>query len=141
MAVKTVSVLLVEDDEIDQMLIQRAFAASNIENPLHMAQDGVTALEILRGENGHVKPLDPFLILLDLNMPRMGGLEFMREMRNDPELRRNIVFVLTTSNSEKDRWQAYDASVSGYIVKSEVGSGFLNLTNLLTAYTRVVEFP
>lgn len=137
MQTRTVTVLLVEDDEVDVELVRRAFKNHRIANPLMVAQDGVAALELLR--SGQVPR--PHIILLDLNMPRMGGLEFLENLRSDPQLRDSVVFVLTTSNDEADRCQAYAKNVAGYCVKSRVGADFLELTGLLKAYWRVVELP
>ena len=74
-------------------------------------------------------------------MPRMNGLEFLTELRADPELRDSIVFVLTTSRSDEDRVASYNLNVAGYIVKSDVGAGFVRLLGLLDHYWRIVEFP
>ncbi|MCA9622394.1 MAG: response regulator, partial [Myxococcales bacterium] len=76
-----------------------------------------------------------------LNMPRMDGREFLAELREDPEHRDAIVFVLTTSETPEDRAASYDKNVAGYIVKSAVGEGFLNVINLLDRYWRVVLLP
>jgi CheY-like chemotaxis protein len=134
---ETVSILLVEDDDVDAMGVQRAFRKLKVANPLVRARDGVEGLEMLR--NKTVKK--PFLILLDLNMPRMNGLEMLAELRKDPELTDSIVFVLTTSQDDVDKMSAYKAHIAGYIVKSNVGSGFNELIQLLDHYWRVVEIP
>ena len=107
---RPVKVLLVEDDEIDQMAVKRAFKRAGIENEMIIANDGVEALEVLRGD-GDEDFGAPYIILLDLNMPRMGGLEFLQELRQDPLLNRSIVFVLTTSDDETDIAAAYDATL------------------------------
>ncbi len=138
---KTVHVLLVEDNDVDREAVRRAFARHRIANPVHDAVDGVEALALLRGTDGKPKLPRPFLILLDINMPRMSGIELLRELRADPELRDSIVFVLTTSKSDEDKMAAYDANVAGYILKSDVGAGFVGLVSLLDHYWRIVEFP
>lgn len=138
MTSKPVHVLLVEDDRVDAMLVQKGFKRQKIANPIIHAKDGVEALEFLREEG---KVPRPFLILLDLNMPRMGGLEFLDEIRKDEILKNAIVFVFTTSNAEKDVWGAYEKNIAGYLLKSGVGEGFLDAINLLDSYWRVVEFP
>jgi CheY-like chemotaxis protein len=76
--------------------IVRAFKKAKIANPVSLAHDGIDALEMLRGTNGRERFPRPFLILLDLNMPRMNGIEFLKELRQDDELRKSIVFVMTT---------------------------------------------
>lgn len=135
--VKAVTLLLVEDDDVDAMGVERALKKRRIANRLVRARDGIEALEILRG--GQVAR--PFLILLDLNMPRMGGLEFIQTLRADPDLCDAVVFVLTTSKSDEDLAAAYRAHVAGYMVKSEIGSCFNELVELLDAYWQVVELP
>ncbi len=139
MAGKEVTVLLVEDNVVDVMAVRRAFKKHKIANPLVLATDGVEALELLRNADQPVPR--PLLILLDLNMPRMNGIEFLAELRADHELRTTIVFVLTTSNSDKDRVESYGYNVAGYIVKSDVGKEFVNLINLLDQFWTLVVFP
>lgn len=131
------TVLLVEDDEVDIMAVKRAFDKAKIANPVIVAHDGIEALEKLR--SGDVSR--PFLILLDLNMPRMNGLEFLDEIRNDDDLKASVVFVLTTSKAEEDKWAAYQRNIAGYIVKENVGREFLDAVSLLDHYWRVVELP
>jgi CheY-like chemotaxis protein len=138
---RTVNVLLVEDNLIEQEAVRRAFAREHIGNPIITAVDGIEALARLRGAPGVERIPRPFLILLDLNMPRMNGLEFLTELRADPDLRDSIVFVLTTSRSDEDRVASYNLNVAGYIVKSDVGAGFVRLLGLLDHYWRIVEFP
>lgn len=137
---RTVEVLLVEDNEVDVEAVRRAFARHKIANPIRVASDGAEALEILRGENGD--PLQrPYLVLLDINMPRMNGFELLREIRADPTLHDALVFVLTTSKSDEDKMSSYGFNVAGYIVKSDAGAGFMRLVELLDHYWRIVEFP
>lgn len=137
---RTVHLLLVEDDEVDVMAFQRALARQRIANPLVVARDGLEALALLRGVDRDRIPA-PRIVFLDLNMPRMSGLELLAEMREDPELRSTVVFVLTTSRHDQDKARAYDHNVAGYIVKSEVGSDLIRVLDLLDAYWRVVELP
>lgn len=134
---KPVTLLLVEDDDIDAMGVERALKRRRIANPLFRARDGVEALELLR--SGAVAR--PYLILLDLNMPRMGGLEFITEVRQDPQFSNSVVFVLTTSKSDEDLSAAYRSHVAGYIVKSEIGDSFGSLVQMLDAYWQIVELP
>lgn len=133
-----VSVLLIEDDEIDVMGVQRAFARSKLENPLIVASNGQDALDKLRDQKSVQKP---YLVLLDLNMPRMNGLEFLKIARKDPQLDGMIVFVLTTSKDDSDKKQAYEHNIAGYIVKDRRENDFIDTANLLQQYTRLVEFP
>lgn len=138
---KTVQLLLVEDDEVDAEAVRRALRKRRIANPVHTVSDGIEALEVLRGNNG-TPPLErPYLVLLDLNMPRMDGIEFLGEVRRDPALRDSIIFVLTTSDADRDKVAAYAKNVAGYLVKSRVGEDFVNLVDMLDMYWRYVEFP
>ena len=135
---KLLNILLVEDDEVDVMNVRRAFKANNIVNPLFVAGNGVEALEKLRG--GEI-PTERRLILLDLNMPRMNGIEFLTELRRDPELAATPVVVLTTSNNDRDRVQAYDLNVAGYLLKPVTFSEFAELMAALNKYWTLVEMP
>lgn len=137
----TVNVLLVEDDEVDVMAVKRAFRELRIANPLFEARDGIEALEMLRGTNGHAHIPRPLIILLDLNMPRMNGLEFLVELRKDPDLRRCVVFVMTTSADEEDRMRSYEKNVAGYLLKHSLGRTFVDAVSMLQHYWRVVELP
>src|SRR5688572_22590995 len=107
------NILLVDDDDVDIMTLQRAFKKNNISNPLHVAHNGIEALDKLRGTNGvdKITPT-PRVILLDINMPQMNGLEFLKELRADNNLHTISVFVLTTSNDDKDRIEAYNYNVA-----------------------------
>jgi CheY-like chemotaxis protein len=138
---KPLHILLVEDDDGDAKAVKRAFSKAKIANTMIRAEDGIEALEILRGENGHEKPLVPFLLLVDLNMPRMGGLELIKELRGDPQLKKTIVFILTTSKREEDRNAAYEHHVTGYIVKETAGRDFLSLVDMIDRFWRIVELP
>jgi CheY-like chemotaxis protein len=135
------NILLVEDDEVDVMTVQRAFKKGNITNPLYIAGNGLEALTMLRGEPGQpsVIPSDRRIILLDLNMPKMNGLEFLQELRSDPTIRQIPVVVLTTSNEEQDRIQAYNLNVAGYILKPVTFSIFVELMVTLNKYWTLCE--
>jgi CheY-like chemotaxis protein len=132
------SILMVDDNDVDVMAMRRALISLKILNPIVRAQDGVEALELLRDRD---KVKRPYIILLDLDMPRMNGLEFLAALRKDPELSSSVVFVLTTSNSDEDKLQSYGFNIAGYIVKADVGHGFMNVMSLLDHYWRVVELP
>ena len=137
----TVNLLLVEDDEVDVQGLKRAFSKSRIANPISVARDGIEALEILRGENGRDKLPKPHLILLDLNMPRMNGIEFLEAIRSDEDLKNSVVFMITTSKADEDKARAYGYNVAGYIVKQDPANTFMEAVSLLEHYWRVVEFP
>lgn len=140
MSIPPVHILLVDDDEVDVMAVKRAFRAHKIGNPLLVARDGIEALAMLRGQ-GVPKVPRPYMILLDLNMPRMNGIEFLQELRADPEHGQAVVFVLTTSDADQDRAAAYDKLIVGYIVKANAGHDFVKVINLLDAYWTIVELP
>jgi CheY-like chemotaxis protein len=136
-----VHLLLVEDDEVDAEAVVRAFRKQNITNPFTIVADGIEALNILKGEGGFERLSRPYMILLDINMPRMNGIEFLQTLRQDPELKRSIVFVLTTSNRDEDKMAAYNEQIAGYLLKSRAGQDFINIIQLLDSYQRVVTFP
>jgi DNA-binding response OmpR family regulator len=135
------NLLLVEDDDGDAKAVRRAFQKAKIANPILRAIDGMEALEMMKGANGKAKPPHPVVLLVDMNMPRMNGIEFVRALRADDDLRRSIVFMLTTSSNEMDKIAAYDLNVAGYIVKATAGQDFLNLVNLMSCFWRIVEMP
>jgi CheY-like chemotaxis protein len=129
-----VDILLVEDDEVDVETVRRRLKKENIQNQLHHADSGTEALAMLRAE-GRVRR--PCILLLDLNLPRMNGLELLQEIRKDAALKQSVVFVLTTSAREEDKAAAYGLSVAGYFLKE-------NLTpfvEMLGRYARISEFP
>jgi DNA-binding response OmpR family regulator len=138
---KPLNILLVEDDDGDAKAVRRAFQKVKIANPIIRAVDGIDALEMLRGENGQTKPASPYLLLVDLNMPRMNGIQLVKALREDDNLHKSIVFMLTTSKREEDKIAAYDLNVAGYIVKETAGQDFLNLVSLVDCYWRIVEMP
>jgi CheY-like chemotaxis protein len=131
------NILLVEDDEVDVMTVQRAFKKGNISNPLYVANNGIEALAMLRGPSP--MPTERRIILLDLNMPKMNGLEFLQELRADPAIHQIPVVVLTTSNEERDRVQAYNLNVAGYILKPITFGNFVELMVTLNKYWALCE--
>jgi CheY-like chemotaxis protein len=135
---KALNVLLVEDDQVDVMNVRRAFEKNRIANPLFVAADGVEALAMLR--DGQV-PLERRIVLLDLNMPRMSGIEFLRALRADSHLQHTPVVVLTTSNDEKDKVEAYNLNVAGYLLKPVTFLNFVELMAALNKYWTLVELP
>lgn len=128
---------LVDDDDVDYMAVERAMQKMRLLNPLVRARDGQTALDMLK--SGEVQ--GAFIILLDLNMPRMNGLEFLAALRADPHLSSSVVFVLTTSRSDEDKVAAYSFNVAGYLVKHNINEEFSNIINMLDGYWRIVELP
>lgn len=140
MANEPISLLLIDDDDVEAETVHRSLKKAKIANQIFRARDGLEGLAMLRGKHEKKIPT-PVLILLDLNMPRMNGIEFLEAVRADPELRKLVVFVLTTSNDEKDKSAAYNYNVAGYIIKCHAGRDFINLLDMLEIYWRLVEFP
>lgn len=136
---KTLKVLLVDDDLVDVMNVERAFKQNNIPNPLYVAENGLQALAMLRGQNEVKVPRNDLLILLDLNMPRMGGIEFLRALRADSWLKPIPVIVLTTSNEDNDKVEAYQLNVAGYILKPVTFSKFSEAVAALNQYWMLSE--
>jgi CheY-like chemotaxis protein len=134
---REVSILIIEDDDIDATALKRALLKLKLLNPVYRARDGLEGLEMLRS---NAVPA-PYIILLDLNMPRMNGLEFLEALRSDASLTHNIVFVLTTSKSDEDIIAAYREHVSGYLLKQRMDDDFLQVVSLLNHYWRIVELP
>lgn len=134
-----INLLLVDDDEVDVMNVQRAFKKNHITNPLYVATNGLEALAMLRGGSEVMLPPQRRLVLLDLNMPKMNGIEFLQELRADPSLRPTPVIVLTTSNQDKDKVDAYNFNVAGYILKPVTFSNFVETVATLNKYWTLSE--
>jgi CheY-like chemotaxis protein len=135
------SVLVVDDDDVAAEAVARGMRKHALQCQIVTAEDGVVALQILRGEHPTLHISKPHLVLLDLNMPRMSGLEFLRALRADDRLRATVVFVLSTSDSGADRAGAYRECVAGYLVKSGLGPQLRGLARLLTEYRESVLLP
>ena len=131
-------ILLVEDNDIDAETVMRGLSAQKITNEVLRATDGQQALELLEGELGE----DPLpIILLDLKMPRMDGLEFLQHLRRHETWRKALVFVMTASHDTEDRDRAYQLNVAGYILKDNAGADFIRVLELFQHYWEVVELP
>lgn len=139
-ATQEIQILLVEDDDIDAMAFDRHLRNANFKHEIHRAIDGGAALEMLRASGDSAIPT-PHMIVLDLNMPRMTGLEFLVELRADDRLCRSVVFVFTTSDAAKDRTHCFDHNVAAYLLKSRAGQRFEKLVALLESYVEIAEFP
>lgn len=138
MSDKVLNILLVEDDQVDVLNMRRAFKKANITSPLHVAGNGHEALDLLRGGE---MPGERRLVLLDLNMPRMNGIEFLRALRADPELSLTPVVVLTTSDAERDKVEAFNLHVAGYLLKPVTFARFCETVVSLNQYWSLVEMP
>jgi len=125
-----IPVLLVEDDEVDIMTIRRALRDLGIANPLQVARDGEEALASLRSGAADT----PGIILLDLNMPRMSGLEFLQVVKQDEALRRIPVVVFTASREDSDRLDAFGLGIAGYMVKPPTYPQLTDMIRTIDAY-------
>jgi len=135
------SILLVEDDDVAAEAVTRSLDRNGVRFPVTWVQDGIEALTVLRGQSRGLRAERPRIILLDLNMPRMNGFEFLAALRADRTLQTEVVFVLTTSDADEDRTRAYHEQIAGYMVKSAVGPQFAKLSGLLLAYRGAVSLP
>ena len=136
-----INIVLVEDDDVAAESVMRGLKRSGINAPLVWAQDGEMGLQVLRDADPERYAPRPRVVLLDLNMPRMNGFEFLQHARADPRLCDEVVFVLTTSDTDADRMRAYHEHVAGYMVKSAVGPQFAKLAQLLQSYQLAVRLP
>ncbi len=134
-----VNFLLVDDDDVDIIGIKRAFKKRNINNTVFRAKDGIEALDILEGSSTKIHK--PYMIILDINMPRMNGIEFMKQLRNNPKHKDAIVFVLTTSQYDEDKVNAYSFNIAGYITKSSFGENTDKFLDIIESYLKIVDFP
>jgi len=141
MCEKDISILLVEDDDVAAESVRRGLSRNGMSYPLIWVEDGRTALEVLRGQSPRAFVKRPRIVLLDLNLPHVDGFEFLSALRADSALHDDVVFVLTTSDTQEDRTRAYRGQISGYMVKSEVGPQFVKVAQLLSAYAEAVCLP
>lgn len=135
---------MVDDDQVDIMTVQRAFKVNNIINPLYIVGNGREALDYLKQEGKCKNPKTsprPGIILLDLNMPIMNGIEFLKIVKSDGELKKIPVIVLTTSKEENDRVESFNLSVAGYIIKPVEFEKFVEAVRVLNLYWTLSELP
>ena len=130
-------ILLVEDDLLDIMTLKRGLKDIHANNPLYVSHNGEAALEFLRDPGNPI----PALILLDLNMPRMNGLEFLKILKSDSDWCKIPVVILTTSQEEQDRLTSFELSAAGYIVKPLEYPAFVEKLLVLYQYWRLSEIP
>lgn len=140
-AYKPVHFLVVDDDEICVMAIKRAMKKLDIANPMSSANNGVQALEILRASPDKGSSMPRYVLLLDLSMPKMGGLELLDNLRADPVLKKLVVFVLTTSDAPTDIAAAYEKNIAGYIVKDNLSETISKALTMLNGYSKLVVLP
>ena len=134
--------LLVEDDEVDVMNVKRALKKNNLDIPVNRAMNGLEALEMLHDYQRHSPSnLKRLIVLLDLNMPKMGGLEFLKVLRSDPHLYKLPVIVLTTSDQAQDLEAAYELNVAGYVIKPVEFPRFVEIINVIAHYWSICLVP
>jgi len=138
---ESVRFMIVDDDDISIMALERAMKHLRLANPVEIASDGVQALEMLRAAIDSDGTLPPYILTLDLNMPKMGGLEFLNTIRKDKVFNKLVVFVLTTSDAPSDIASAYESNVAGYIVKEDPTNTFREALNMLNDYSQLVVLP
>lgn len=130
-------ILVVDDDQIDAMTVKRALKDNDILNEVIIAENGENALEYLRSENMR----RPCIILLDLNMPKMNGLEFLSVVKSDEKIRSIPVIVLTTSRSEQDKMESFKLGIAGYMIKAVNYHEFVDIIRTIKDYWDVSELP
>lgn len=128
-------ILLVDDDRVDVMTTKRALKDINVTNPVYTAGNGEEAIELLRDG----KTEKPGVILLDLNMPRMNGIEFLKVIKNDDTLKRIPVVVLTTSKEEEDKVESFSLGVAGYMIKPVDYIKFVEVIRAINMYWTLSE--
>ena len=142
MTARPVQLLLVEDSPGDVELTREALEEARVANTLHVVSDGVEAMEFLRRQGRFADAVRPDLVLLDLNLPRKDGRQVLAEIKEDPELRRIPVVVLTTSQAEKDVLAAYQLHANAYIVKPVDLQQFLDVVRSVEGFwLAVVKLP
>jgi CheY-like chemotaxis protein len=131
------SILLLEDDQVDVMTVKRALKEINVTSPLQVVSNGEDALELLKDESNE----KPGIILLDINMPRMNGIEFLREIRKDNNLKSIPVIILTTSKEEQDKMESFNLGIGGYMIKPVDYRKFVDMMKTIDWYWSLSELP
>ena len=139
---RKLNILLVEDSVSDTMLIRRSFARSKLDHTLYCVEDGEKAIAFLKHDGEYRQAKRPDLIILDLNLPRLDGREVLSKIKQDPDLKRIPVVVLTTSNAEQDVLHSYDLHANCYIVKPFDVYDFLQIANFIEQFwLKTVTLP
>jgi len=140
---KGIPILLVDDDEDDILITRRAFERYEPKNTLYVVRDGDEALDFIyhRGNYKDKSIPAPRLIFLDINMPKMNGIEVLRRLKNDPEKRRIPVVILTTSQREQDKIESYNLGVNSYIVKPVDFNKFIEAISTINLYWSLNQLP
>lgn len=135
-----VNILVAEDDEVDVLNIKRAFKKNNMKNKVFYAKDGLEAWQMLKGEGEFADIVPhPKVLLLDINMPKMSGLELLEKIRSDEQLKSLSVFMLTTSDDDNDKYRAHNLNVAGYIIKPVNFEKFVAAVATLNNYWSLTE--
>lgn len=130
-------ILLLEDDTVDVMTVKRAIIDLNIVNKLYVGSNGEEGLEILRDE----KVEKPCIIFLDINMPKMNGIEFLRKLRTDEALKHIPVIMMTTSKEEQDKLETFKLGIAGYMLKPVDYIKFVEIVKTIDFYWTLSEMP
>jgi len=130
-------ILLVEDDSVDAIMVKRALESLKVTNPLVTLTDGEEALDYLGNHNDK----QPCIILLDLNLPKMDGLEFLKVIKADNELRKIPIVALTTSDDKRDITESFKHGIAGYMVKALDSKGFVETMRIIDQYWTLSELP
>lgn len=144
MTIKPFTVLMAEDDEHDILAVKRAWKKHHISNPLYVVKDGEECLDFLYRRGKYSEPESaprPGILLLDIKMPKMDGLAVLKQIREDGQLRRLPVIILTTSTAEEDRLRSYDLGVNAYIVKPVGFENFSEAVRTINLFWELVDLP
>lgn len=139
---KSIHILHIEDDQVDRMVVERVLRKTDLNLEMYHASNGLEALNKLRGENGEnqLNPL-PQIVLLDINMPKMNGFEFLKEIRTDEKLKHLSVCMITTSADEEDIRQAHSYNVAAYVLKPVDIAVFESTFRILAGLWKLSEYP
>lgn len=140
-SVEPAQFLIIDDDEVSVMAMKRCMRSLKMDNQTFVAKNGAEALQVLQQAILADGTLPPFIVTLDLNMPKMGGLQFLEHIRKDPAFKKLIVFVLTSSDTPSDIAKAYDKNIAGYILKQARLSSIEDTWQMLKAYANSVVLP
>lgn len=134
-----IKIIVIDDDDVDAQSIERSLRSADVNNEIIRAYDGIDALDLLKGANGKEKLTKPYILLIDLMMPRMDGITFIKTLRFESDITPEMIFVLSGTDSDEQCTQAYDLNITGFIKKDRAGRDFLRLTKILEQYYEVIE--
>lgn len=131
-------IILAEDDDVDAKIIAKSLAKENINNPISRAHDGEEAFALINKSNQE-NPNTPHILLIDINMPKMNGLELIRKIHNSNNRNNNLIFVFSGSKSDEEKLRAYDFNITGYISKDRAGKDFHRLAQILNRHWKLKD--